>query len=68
MISLQGCSDWWIRSSHKHMQREPGVLEWLRAAVFFMPHLERVGQVVGITISFVSITKVDLNRNLKTVK
>ena len=39
MISLQGCSEWWIRSSHKHMQREPGVVEWLRPAVFFMPHL-----------------------------
>ena len=40
MISLQGCSDWWVRSTGGlFSKREPGFLEWLQASVYFLPHV-----------------------------
>ena len=38
MNSLQGCSDWWVRSTDLP-ERDPGFLEWLQASVYFLPHV-----------------------------
>ena len=35
---LQGCSDWWVRSTDLP-ERDPGFLEWLQASVYFLPHV-----------------------------
>ena len=39
MISLQGCSDWWVRSKIKEEIVEVDLLEWLQASVYFLPHV-----------------------------
>ena len=38
MNPLQGCSDWWVRSTDLP-ERDPGFLEWLQASVYFLPHV-----------------------------
>jgi len=40
IISItKGCSDHWVRMSAEKNLREPALLEWLQASVYFLPHV-----------------------------
>ena len=32
-------SDWWVRTTGKDDKREAGLLEWLPASIYFLPHV-----------------------------
>ena len=60
MISLQGCSDWWVRSTDEDFEREPGFLEWLQASVYFLPHVVFRLAALSLILAFIGYYSIAL--------
>ena len=54
MISLQGCSDWWVREG------EAELLEWLQAAVYFLPHVLFRLAALSLILAFIGFYSIAL--------
>ena len=60
MISLQGCSDWWVRSKKEVELVEPDLLEWLQASVYFLPHVAFRLAALSLILAFIGYYSIAL--------
>ena len=59
-ISLQGCSDWWVRSRKESGLVEPDLLEWLQASVYFLPHIAFRLAALSLILAFIGYYSIAL--------
>jgi hypothetical protein len=56
----KGCSDWWIRCKKRGRWVEADLLEWLQAAVYFLPHVLFRLAALSLILAFIGFYSIAL--------